>query len=112
MCWACDLANGDPRQFRPPGSPKQWEPRWYFLTPWDGIVCKDLQSRGYDIRLLYIPRRHVPCGQELIEDRERAKSLLARVAEEMLPDYRIVAFDLDTHSYKAHWHAQACLVRK
>lgn len=102
-CWACELARGER---------KQHKTRWYHLTRYVGIVVEDLDSKSYSMRLLYVPDYHVPCGQETVKDRETAGDLLLAVAKACLPGYRVAALELDQHSYKAHWHAQAGLMKR
>ena len=101
-CWACELARGERDQHKT---------RWFYLTPDEGIVCEDLHPKGFDMRLLYVPPWHLPCGSELKVDREQAIRLLTDIVAIRLPDYHIVSFDLDDHSFRAHWHAQAGLSR-
>lgn len=99
-CWACELASGARRQHKT---------RWYYLSPRFGLICDDLHPKGCDRRLLYVPRKHMPCGSEREADRKKAVSLLTDVVARCLPGYCIVAFDLSHHSYREHWHAQVCL---
>lgn len=108
-CWACELANGDPEQFHPSHAPQDFSPRWYWLVPNEGIVCKDMNDKGYAMRLLYVPCWHLPCGKEFPSDHLDAKAILTDVVRKCLPGYRIVKIDLDNHSFSSHWHAQACL---
>jgi len=102
-CWACELARGARSQHKTP---------WYYLVPKVGLVCEDLQSKGYDKRLLFVPIECNPCGSESESDHELAKVILARVTKRRLPEYRIVGYDLTNHSYRAHWHAQANLRKR
>jgi len=111
-CWACELARGEPQQWIPDCAPKGWTPHWFYLVPNIGIVVKDATSAGYSMRLLYVPELHIACGGESKTDRREAVAILTSVVKNRLPGYRIVRFDLDDHSYKVHWHAQACLERR
>ena len=98
MCWACELARGDIEQHKT---------RWHYLDPSGGIVCVDLNPKGRKLRLLHVPLKH--SEEANTGTRRWARHILTVIAKEFYPNLKVVKYDLDDHSYKAHWHAQACL---
>lgn len=102
-CWACRLANGDVSEHKT---------RWYYVGP-EGAVVVDLHARGHALRLLYVPCKHVPCGQETAADRAVAKRLLLAVGYAVCVEsgmrLKMAGLELGKHSFKEHWHAQLCL---
>jgi hypothetical protein len=102
-CWACQLARGDLRQHKT---------RWHCVGL-EGAVVDDLNARGHALRLLYVPKEHVSCGDETPEMRAVAVALLTAVGLAVCANEGLLMrkFDLAEHSYRAHWHAQLCLDR-
>lgn len=101
-CWACELARGERRQHKT---------KWLFLSPNVGAVVVDLHSKGFDKRVLFVPELHIKCGQETEADRRTAEDLLIAVVKARFPEHKIMRFDWDC-SYRAHWHVQACLMKR
>jgi hypothetical protein len=103
-CWACDLARGDPAQHKT---------QWHTLDNF-GIVVTDLNPRGYDKRLLWVPVWHVTCGRESKVMIQEALERLGQVVDAVCQNegLSLITWEIDKHSYEEHWHAQACLDRK
>ena len=73
-------------------------------------VVDDLDPRGFALRLLYVPRIHMPCGEETRIMRNQAKNRLHGFSRaiEAAGALRLARTDLGMHRFRAHWHAQAC----
>ena len=99
-CPLCALARGDPEQHRT---------RWLFMGRYWAVV-EDADPKGFALRLLYVPRIHLLCGDESKEMRLIAKNRLHGFAKALEAEgkLRLVQTDLDKHRFRAHWHAQAC----
>lgn len=106
MCNLCQLARGDESQH---------VTDWYFLglpgcvpERFEGIVVRDQDDKGYAKRLLWVPRAHIPVGEETGEMRLAAHVILRAVAYAVAVNDNLVVsgFDFNKHSNKDHWHAQ------
>lgn len=109
MCNLCQLAHGDEREHLT---------EWFYLglpgevpEPMQGVVARDLEDKGYNMRLLWVPRRHVVCGDETREMKRTARFILLAVAQAVCVNKNLVisGFDFSHYSMRDHWHAQILL---
>jgi len=92
---------------------KQKKTKWFFLGD-GGAVVEDLNPKACEMRLLWVPKEHVPCGQETRKMREEAMRMLLSIARAVCANggWKVAGMDFDKHKFRAHWHAQACLVKR
>ena len=103
-CPFCQLAMGNPTEHKT---------EWFYLYH-RGIVVEDLNPKGHTMRLLYVPREHVHCGEQHPFAEDCAQMELMAVARAICQNrgLTIVKWDMGDHSYSEHWHAQVCLDKK
>jgi len=104
-CWACRLAAGHPDEIRT---------RLWLFEPGLGICVEDLHAKQYHTRLLFVPAVHIAASDMREADIHAFKDLVeGRVLPsfyQSYPNLTLRAWDLYHHSFRVHWHLQACLL--
>ncbi len=109
MCRLCQLASGNEEEHIT---------EWYFLgdkgevpEEFQGVVVRDIDDESYALRLLWVPRKHVPKGEVTTEMRRVAKVILLGTAQAVAVEYDLVLVRLDFNNSprEKHWHARALL---